>query len=301
MGLTAVILGSAAGGGFPQWNCFCPVCQLAWGGDSRVKCRSQTSVAVSADGEIWVLLNASPDLRAQILATPALHPRLSVRNSPIASVILTGAEIDQTAGLFVLRERQPFELFATAETHALVANNPMFDALQRDIVSRRVIDLGDKFSPANGIEAELFAVPGKVPLYLEDQDLADGTGVNVGVELRSDAARLAFVPAAAAIPPELKHRLANADVLLFDGTLYDDNEMIRNGSGAKTGRRMGHLPIAGPEGTLTGLANLPGRRILIHINNTNPILVEDSVERAHVMATGWEVAEDGLEIKLCSQ
>ena len=175
----------------------------------------------------------------------------------------------------------------------------MFDALQGDIVSRRVIDLGDRFSPADGIEAELFAVPGKVPLYLEDQDVASGIGVNVGVELRSDATRLAFVPTAAAVPPELKNRLARADVVLFDGTLYDDNEMIRNGTGEKTGRRMGHIPIDGPDGTLTALANLPGRRILIHINNTNPILVEDSVERARVMSAGWEVAEDGLEIKLC--
>lgn len=299
MGPMAVILGSAGGGGFPQWNCCCPVCRLAWGGDSRVKCRSQTSLAVSADGERWVLLNASPDLRAQVQATRALHPRTGVRNSPIASVILTGAEIDETAGLLVLRERQPFELLATAETHSFVAKNPMFDALQGDIVSRRVIDLGDRFSPADGIEAELFAVPGKVPLYLEDQDVASGIGVNVGVELRSDATRLAFVPTAAAVPPELKNRLARADVVLFDGTLYDDNEMIRNGTGEKTGRRMGHIPIDGPDGTLTALANLPGRRILIHINNTNPILVEDSVERARVMSAGWEVAEDGLEIKLC--
>lgn len=298
MRLIAVVLGSAGGGGFPQWNCCCPVCRLAWAGDSRVKPRTQSSLAVSANGERWVLLNASPDLRAQLQATRVLHPRTRIRESPIASVILTGAEIDQTAGLLTLRERQPLELLATAETHAFIADNPMFDALQRDIVSRRVIGLGDAFVPADGIEAELFSVPGKVPLYLEDQSVDDGAGVNVGVELCAGGARLAFVPGAAAMLPEIKKRLARADVVLFDGTLYDDNEMIRSGTGEKTGRRMGHMSIDGPDGTLAALAELPGRRILIHINNTNPILVEDSVERARVMSAGWEVAEDGLEISL---
>jgi pyrroloquinoline quinone biosynthesis protein B len=298
MRLIAVVLGSAAGGGFPQWNCCCPVCHLAWAGDPRVKHRTQASIAVSADGEQWLLLNASPDLRAQISATPALHPKANRRASPIAAVILTGAEIDQTAGLLTLRERQPFRLLATAATHGFVAGNPMFSALQPDLVPRLTIVPGERFAPLPGIEAELFAVPGKVPLYLEGDLSKDEAGANVGVELRAGTARLVYVPGAAAAPVPVQDRLARADVVLFDGTLYRDDEMILSGTGEKTGRRMGHMPIDGPDGTLATLTGLSGRRLLIHINNTNPVLIEGSPERAHVAAAGWEVAEDGMEIVL---
>jgi len=298
MRLIAVVLGSAAGGGFPQWNCCCPVCRLAWAGDPRVKPRTQASLAVSADGERWLLLNASPDLRAQISATPALHPKANRRASPIAAVILTGAEIDQTAGLLTLRERQPFRLLATAATHGFVAGNPMFSALQPDLVPRLTIAPGERFAPLPGIEAELFAVPGKVPLYLEGDLSKDEADANVGVELRAGTARLIYVPGAAAAPVPVQDRLARADVVLFDGTLYRDDEMILIGTGEKTGRRMGHMPIDGPDGTLATLTGLSGRRLLIHINNTNPVLIEGSPERAHVTAAGWEVAEDGMEIVL---
>ncbi len=297
MSLIAVVLGSAAGGGFPQWNCRCPVCSLAWAGDPRVKPRTQASIAVSADGERWVLINASPDLRAQIAATPALHPRAGVRDSPIAAVILTGGEIDQIAGLLTLRERQPFQLYATAATHAFVAANPMFAALAPDVVTRSAVVPGERFSPIPGIEAELFMMPGKVPLYLEGSE-ADETAANVGVEVRAGDSRLAFVPGAAAVPAPVKDRLACANVVLFDGTLYQDDEMLRSGTGQKSGRRMGHMPIDGVDGTLTTLAGLPGRRLFIHINNTNPLLIEDSPERTRVKQAGWEVAEDGMEIKL---
>jgi pyrroloquinoline quinone biosynthesis protein B len=298
MSLIAVVLGSAAGGGFPQWNCCCPVCSLAWAGDPRVKPRTQASLAVSADGERWLLINASPDLRAQISATPALHPKAKRRDSPIAAVILTGAEIDQTAGLLTLRERQPFRLLATAATHGFVAGNPMFSALQPDLVPRLTIVPGECFAPLPGIEAELFSVPGKVPLYLEGDRSKNEADVNVGVELRAGTARLVYVPGAAAVPAPVQDRLARADIVLFDGTLYRDDEMILTGTGEKTGRRMGHMPIDGPDGTLVTLAGLSGRRLFIHINNTNPILIEGSPERAHVTAAGWEVAEDGMEIAL---
>ena len=298
MSLIAVVLGSAAGGGFPQWNCCCPVCRLAWAGDPRVKPRTQASIAVSADGERWLLINASPDLRAQISATPVLHPKADRRDSPIAAVILTGAEIDQTTGLLTLRERQPFRLLATAATHGFVAGNPMFSALQPDLVPRLTIVPGECFAPLPGIEAELFSVPGKVPLYLEGDRSKDEADVNVGVELRAGTARLVYVPGAAAVPAPIQDRLARADIVLFDGTLYRDDEMILTGTGEKTGRRMGHMPIDGPDGTLVTLAGLSGRRLFIHINNTNPILIDGSPERAHVTAAGWEVAEDGMEIAL---
>lgn len=300
MGLTAIVLGAAAGGGFPQWNCNCDVCRLAWAGDKRVRPRTQASLAVSSDGRRWTLLNASPDLRAQIQATPQLHPREAARASPIAAVVLTGAEIDQTAGLLSLRERSPFSLYATAATLAAISDNPMFGVLSADVVTRRAITPGERFALASGIEAELFIVPGKLPLYLEgdDPDIKSETAANVGVELCDGRSRIAYVPGAAAVTPVLRERLARADVLLFDGTLFADDEMIRNETGKKSGRRMGHLPINGPDGSLAALAGLSSRRIFVHINNTNPLLVDGSPERARVAAAGWEVAEDGMEILL---
>jgi pyrroloquinoline quinone biosynthesis protein B len=298
--LTAIVLGAAAGGGFPQWNCRCPVCALAWAGDARVKPRTQASLAVTGDGAHWVLLNASPDLRAQLQATPELQPRKGPRDSPIAAVMLTGAEIDQTAGLLTLRERQPFTLHGTAETLAAVAANPMFGALAADVVIRRSIAIGTGFELPGGLTAELFAVPGKVPLYLEggNPDLAREGEANVGVALTAGGRRLLFVPGAARLSPALRERLGTADVILFDGTLFADDEMIASGTGEKTGRRMGHMPIDGEGGSLAELAGLAARRIYIHINNTNPILVDGSAERRKVAAAGWEIAEDGLRIEL---
>jgi pyrroloquinoline quinone biosynthesis protein B len=302
--LTAIVLGAAAGGGVPQWNCRCDVCRIAWSGDPRVKSRTQASLAVSADGEHWALVNASPDLRAQIQANPNLHPSShqlgDKRGSPIAAVILTGGEIDQTAGLLSLRERSPFALHATAATLMAVADNPMFGALAPDVVTRHAIVPGQRFSPVPGIETELFIVPGKVPLYLEgnDPDTASESAANVGVEITCGAARLVYVPGAAAITPTVKERLASADVIMFDGTVLTDDEMIRAGTGSKTGRRMGHMPLDGADGSIAALAGLRARRIFVHINNTNPILIDRSPERLRVEAAGWEVAEDGLKVVL---
>jgi pyrroloquinoline quinone biosynthesis protein B len=298
--LTAIVLGAAAGGGYPQWNCRCPVCRLAWEGDSRVKFCTQAGLAVSADGAHWVLLNAAPDLRTQLTATPALHPRGGVRHSPIAAVVLTGAEIDQISGLLNLRERQKFALYGTPECLAAIAANPMFDALAPDVVSRHRVMPGTPFQPASGLTAELFTVPGKVPLYLErgEPEVGEETGATVGIEVAAGATRLVFVPGAAAMTPALHARLANADAVLFDGTLFTDDEMIRTDTGTKTGRRMGHMPIDGEGGSLAALAELNTRRIYIHINNTNPIHVAGSPERRKVEAAGWEVAADGMEIVL---
>jgi len=299
MGLTAVVLGSAAGGGFPQWNCRCPICRLAWEGDKRVRPRTQASLAVSADGKRWILLNASPDLRAQLAATPQLQPQGNVRGSPIEAVVLTGAEVDQIAGLLNLRERQPFTIYATAATMAILGENSVFGVLAADVVAREPVALEHSFTVA-GVEVELFAAPGKIPLYLERGDplTAEESGSNVGVELRAGGRRLVFVPGAAAVTPALKARFDGADVVMFDGTLFTDDEMIRNGSGSKTGRRMGHMPIDGAGGSLAALAGLSARRLYIHINNTNPILVDGSPERRRVEAAGFEVAEDGMEIAL---
>jgi pyrroloquinoline quinone biosynthesis protein B len=297
--LTAIVLGSAAGGGYPQWNCRCPVCRLAWEGDSRVRPRTQASLAVSADGQRWILLNASPDLRAQLNATPQLHAQGEVRGSPIEAVVLTGGEVDQVAGLLNLRERQPFTVYATTATLAILADNAIFRVLADDVVGREAVALDRPFEVA-GIALELFAAPGKVPLYMEQGELqtAEESGSNVGVELRAGGSRLLFIPGVAAVTPALQARLEKADVVMFDGTLFTDDEMIRNGSGSKTGRRMGHMPIDGDGGSLAALKGLSARRFYVHINNTNPILVDGSPERRRVEAAGIAVAEDGMEITL---
>ncbi len=300
MGLTAIVLGAAAGGGYPQWNCNCDVCRLAWAGDPRVRARTQASLAVSGDRRRWTLLNASPDLRAQIQSNAVLHPGDGGRGSPIEAVVLTGAEIDQTAGLLNLRERSPFNILATAATLATVADNPMFGVLAADVVSRRAVTPGEKFSLGDSLQAELFMVPGKLPLYLEgdDPETAVESATNVGIEITDGASRLAYVPGAAAVTPALRERLSRADLVLFDGTLFTDDEMIQTGTGAKTGRRMGHMPVEGEGGSLMALDGLSARKIFVHINNTNPILVDGSPERRRVEAAGWEVAWDGMEIVL---
>src|SRR5215467_6744200 len=298
--LTAIVLGSAAGGGFPQWNCRCPVCQLAWAGDPRARPRTQASLAVSANGEDWVLINASPDLPEQLRRSPTLHPHGDPRGSPIKAIVLTGAEIDQVAGLLSLRERQPFMLCATAPTMALIEENSMFEVLARDQVERRIEAFDMPCSLPGGLTAELFAVPGKVPLYLEGESpvvMSESNGM-AGLELRAGGARLVFIPGAAAVTATMLNRMACADAVLFDGTLFRDDEMIATATGSKTGRRMGHMSIDGQDGSLAALAKLTARRIYIHINNTNPILVEGSPERARVTSQGWEVAEDGQEIVL---
>src|SRR6267154_1827307 len=165
--LTAIVLGSAAGGGFPQWNCRCPVCSLAWAHDTRVRPRTQASLAVTADGENWLLINASPDLRQQLRQSSALHPRAGTRGSPIKAVLLTGAEIDQVAGLLSLRERAPFTLYATASALSVIEGNSVFGVLPPAVVARRVVEPGETHVLPGNLRAEFFAVPGKAPLYAE--------------------------------------------------------------------------------------------------------------------------------------
>ena len=298
--LTAIILGSAAGGGFPQWNCCCPVCRLAWAEDPRTRSRTQASLAVSGDGESWILINASPDLPQQIRRSKALHPSRGTRGSPIKSVALTGAEIDQVAGLLSLREREAFTLLATAASLEALAANPIFGALAPDVVARQALAPGEAVRLPGGVEVRFFMVPGKLPLYLEgdNPETASETAANVGIEIFAADACIAYVPGAAAVTAPMLNRLARADVVLFDGTLFHDDEMARVGAGTKSGRRMGHMPIAGEGGSLAALEALTGRRIFTHINNTNPILIDGSPERREVERRGWEVAEDGMEIVL---
>lgn len=312
MTLRAIVLGAAAGGGFPQWNSAGPACRRARADDPAARPRSQASLAVSADGERWALLNASPDLRAQLAATPALHPRPApgtIRHSPVAAIVLTGAEVDTIAGLLSLRERHAFALYGAEAALAVLAANPIFRALDPALVPRRPLPL-DRDTPLHdaagdplGLTVHAYAVPGKVPLFAEEPGADPGradAGETIGLRLAtSDGAALHYVPGCAAMTEPLRQRLHGAACVLFDGTLWRDDEMLLAGAGAKTGARMGHMSIDGPRGTLAAFDGLEiHRRILIHLNNTNPVLLEDSPEAAAVRAAGWDVAWDGMEIVL---
>lgn len=298
--LTAIVLGSAAGGGVPQWNCSCPVCRLAWEGDARVRPRTQSGLAVTADGHNWILINASPDLGQQIRRSKALQPRIGVRGSPIKAVVLTGAEIDQIAGLLTLRERERLVIHASAAVLALLAENPIFNGLAPELVTRSTADASAPVAFPGGLQAELFPVSGKPPLYIENVQPAQGglEETNAGVELCAGGTCLIYVPGAAAISPPVRERLARADVILFDGTFFRNDEMERQGTGTKTAFAMGHVPISGEGGSLAILQGIGARRIYVHINNTNPVLIHGTPERTEVEQHGWEIAEDGMEIAL---
>ncbi len=299
--MQTVILGSAAGGGVPQWNCRCFVCELARSGDARVTPRTQSSIALTQDGENWLLINASPDIRQQIAENAVLHPRRGARHSPISAVLLTNGDVDHVAGLLTLRESQPFRLYATKTTRDSVDANRIFSVASPDFVKRLPITMDEPFEPVPGVRVDMFAVPGKVPLWLEDESLSIGeaTETTVGLEIVADGKTLLYIPGCAAVTAEVKRRIEGADALLFDGTMWTDDEMIEAGLGHKSARRMGHVPMSGEGGSIESLKDATiGRRIFIHINNTNPVLVADTRQRADAEASGWEIGYDGMRIEL---
>ncbi|GEP05973.1 pyrroloquinoline quinone biosynthesis protein PqqB [Methylobacterium oxalidis] len=299
--MRVVILGSAAGGGLPQWNCRCPICALSRAEPARVRPRTQSSIAVSPDGDTWLLVNASPDIRQQLFDNPVLHPREGLRHSPIRAVLLTNGDVDHVAGLLTLREGQPFTLYGTQGILGSVNDNRVFDVMAAEVVRREAICLDETFEPVPGLSVTLFAVPGKVPLWLEDETLQIGTETEttVGAMIEAGGRRLAYIPGCARVTDGLKQRIAGVDALLFDGTVLHDDDMIRAGVGTKTGWRMGHVPMRGEGGSVAALADVEiGRRVFVHINNTNPVLVEGSDERADVESAGWTVAHDGLALTL---
>lgn len=308
--LRILVLGAAAGGGFPQWNCNCPSCARARdGADSAAPQALQASVAVSADGESWFLLNASPDLRQQINDNPQLHPAHSLRSSPIAGAILTNGDVDAVAGLLNLRESTPFTVYAHPRVLRILADNPIFNVLNPAFVKRRELTLGRKEvlvrtdgSPA-GLEVEAFAVPGKVALYLEDESKGDSFGSEVGdtVGLRisntDDGQYFYFIANCVRLTPDIAERVQGAPLVFFDGTLWRDDEMVAANMSAKTGKRMGHISMGGPDGSIAAFADLGvGRKFFLHINNSNPVLLTDTPERAELEQAGWKIAKDGTEI-----
>jgi pyrroloquinoline quinone biosynthesis protein B len=312
--MEVVVLGSAAGGGFPQWNCNAPLSKAARDGSIKTKWRTQASIAVSADGERWLLVNASPDLRQQLLQTKALWPRESPRHSPIDAVLLTSGEIDHVAGLLSLRESQAFTLWATPRILEILGENAIFGALNPDYVARRTFPLNQAFEPTGkhgplGFTVTAFPVPGKVPLFLEGRNQGNLGGMpeeTVGLEVtarnsgnQNGAARFHYIPGCARMTPELKARLMGSALVFFDGTLWQNDELIDLGISPKTGARMGHMNISGADGTLAAFADLNvQRKVFIHVNTTNPVLDEGSAERAEIIAQGWDVAEDGMRVVL---
>jgi pyrroloquinoline quinone biosynthesis protein B len=297
------ILGSGAGGGVPQWNCGCSNCRAVRAGAPTISARTQDSIAASALPGSWVVCNASPDIRHQIEAFPELHPK-AARHSPISALVLANGDLDHTIGLFTLRESYPLVIYATPTVwHGLVDHNVMMRTLQRfeGQVTWRPLGLGveapivDAKGEATGLSVTARPVKGKLPVHL-DGVVATSPEQNVGIWLRDETgAVVAYVSAVADLADVAPH-VEGVDVLLLDGTFWSSDELSRPGLSKSRAEDMAHLPIGDPGGSLSWSSRLgAARRIYTHLNNTNPVLVEGSVERRSVEAAGWEIACDGMD------
>jgi pyrroloquinoline quinone biosynthesis protein B len=315
------VLGSAAGGGFPQWNCACRNCKGIRERTLNAGVRSQCQIAISSNDGDWFLVNASPDLRAQIEDTPQLHsgavrrtlrgPTTASRHSPIRGTLLTGGDLDQVLGLLLMRELEPIHIYSTASIRRLLReHNIFFHMLSRqpwqsvwtDIVPGKSFRLETSQS-SSYLRCEPVSLPGSFPAYVDgtgEADLRhDEAVLGLVVESSEGSGRLAYFPAVAAVEDRLLELFESCDLLLFDGTFWADDELARLRCGFLSASEMGHLPISGPTGSLTRLAELRRpRKIFVHINNTNPILDKDSPEYQQVIDAGWEAAEDGWEFQL---
>jgi pyrroloquinoline quinone biosynthesis protein B len=310
-----VLLGTAAGGGFPQWNCWCPSCRIARTEPHRAHPRTQSSIAASSDGVHWFVANASPDIREQIERLRRLAPPPSSappadmpgsRHSPIDGVILTDAELDHSLGLLLLREARALTLYATDDVARILEHDSRFIPVTRafSIVTTvslpldRAVSLRESAGRESALTVEAFAVPGHGPRFASG---SAAPGLTVGLHIRDNAngRTLAYVPGCARIDDALMRRLSQADAVLFDGTFWSEDEMSRLGISTTTGRAMGHIPIGGDDGSLAVMARLPASvRVYVHINNTNPVLIEDSPEREAVRRAGVIIGDDGLAFRI---
>jgi len=305
------VLGAAAGGGFPQWNCSCHNCSRLRKGIFPGTARSQTQLAISADRPEWFLINASPDLRFQIESFPPLHPNSSsTRNTPINGVVLTCAEVDAALGLLLLRESQPLNVYATAPVRKLLMeDNSLFGVLRRqtdqmrwhDAIPGKPFSLNSIRGRPTGISCTPIsthgAFPGHVPSDRAKQ--LDAKDAVIGLFIEHNGRQIAFFPGVLAVAPEWLERMETCDAIFIDGTFWSNDELIRIQGDGKTAREMGHLPVGDAEGTLELFSRLTGpRKIFIHINNTNPMLDESSEQHRRVLDAGWELATDGMEIQL---
>jgi pyrroloquinoline quinone biosynthesis protein B len=300
------VLGAAAGGGLPQWNCTCANCSAVRNNHPNIQARTQSQLAVTADGDTWFLINASPDLRQQFLNNPEIHPdpTKGLRNTPVAGVILTSADLDHVLGLLLMREFTPVRIYATRPVISILKKNSFFQMLDRLPGQSRwtEIEPGVSFHAGNNLTCTPIAVSNSLPTYISEEDRAalDSTGATTGLILEdSQGARAAYLPALPSVSAPLKQLLSKCSTIFIDGTFWSDDELQKIQPGTPLARSMGHLPISGPEGSLAPLQDLKDtRKIYTHINNTNPILQEQSSQRRAVEDAGWEVACDGLEITL---
>ena len=304
------VLGSAAGGGFPQWNCNCRNCASARAGMPGFRARTQSSLAVSADGENWALLNASPDLRQQINDNQVLGAKNSggLRHSPIKAVVLTNGDVDHIAGLINLREGQPFSIYGSSQVLATLAANSVFNVVAPGNAPRIELPLDQSLALTGAntdlrLTVEAFAVPGKIALYLETEGANYGSRTGDTIGLRVSATKSGkeffYIPGCAEIDAPLAARIKGAKLLFLDGTLFTDDEMVKQGLSTKTGQRMGHISMSGPQGSMAMVEPLGiARRIYVHINNSNPALEDGSVAFKEVTAAGWDIGYDGMEVQL---
>lgn len=299
------ILGSAAGGGFPQWNCNCANCKGYRDGSLRATARTQSSIALSDDGEHWILCNASPDIRAQLQGFAPMQPARALRDTGIDAIILLDSQIDHTTGLLSLREGCPHQVWCTDMVHQdLTTGFPLFNMLEHwngGLAWNRIeLDASFTIDACPNLRFSPFPLRSAAPPYSPHRfDPHPGDNLGLMVEDLRTGGKLFYAPGLGKVDASLLQRMHDADVLLVDGTLWDDDEMQRRGVGTRTGSEMGHLPQNGPGGMLEVLDAFPDqRKVLIHINNTNPILDEDSAERAELHRRGVEVAFDGMSITL---
>lgn len=299
-----ILLGTAAGGGFPQWNCWCPPCCVARTDPRRAVPRTQSAAALSADGERWFLINASPDVHAQLGRLPRRTPT-GMRYAPVEGVVLTDAELDHTLGLVLLREARFLQLATTRSVRSILENDSALLRVTRAFAEVRTVELPvERPVPLDyrdgcpsGLIVTAFAVPAGPPRFAAKA----GAGHTVGLLIRDEATggTCAFVPGCGGLDEPLVARLGAAELVLFDGTFWSDDELIGLGISDRTARQMDHLPLSGAGGSLERLAKLPSRqRVYTHINNTNPILIEDSPERALVERQGLVVGADGMRFSL---
>ena len=308
------ILGSAAGGGFPQWNCACPNCHSLRAGTFQGKSRTQTQLAISSDSKHWFLLGASPDLRAHSEFTPELHPHAAdheARHSPISGAVFLNADIDHVLGLLLLRELQPLNAYASLSVRRILTeDNSMFVMLQRvtDQLKWNEIELDEAFPLLNatredsGLRCRALSLGRHYPAYVSKRRQTElmRREASLGLVVESPSGkRLAYMPAVPQIDDLLLKEAQSSDVLLFDGTFWSDDELIRVQGSGQSSWEMGHVPVSSAEGSLEKLAHLRGpRKIYVHINNTNPMLDEASAEHRQVREAGWEIAEDGWQFDL---